>query len=149
MAKFEVATVYFNITVHPEDRYLLGTKRKSMYYVAMAPSFGLRSAPLLSPLLRIWWNGPWLTIMYSWFLASLFGWLPHMGTPCVWPFPDQFRHLSAALFGSLATTLGTERDCEAPGPSPPGKAYIALVEVWFLKQFCKRKELESLIGHLH
>ena len=40
MAKFDVATAYRNIAVHPEDRYLWGMKWKGAYYVDIALSFG-------------------------------------------------------------------------------------------------------------
>ena len=53
MAQFDVATVRCNIADHPEDWYLLG-----VYYVYMALPSGLCSAPFISPLLHIWWNGP-------------------------------------------------------------------------------------------
>lgn len=47
MAKFDVATAYRNIAVHPDDRYLLGMKWRGGYYVDMALPFGLRSAPFI------------------------------------------------------------------------------------------------------
>jgi len=45
MAKFDVEAAYRNIAVHPSDRYLLGMKWRNLYYVDLAPPFGLRSAP--------------------------------------------------------------------------------------------------------
>ena len=53
IAKFDVPAVCRNIADHPEDLYLLGA-----YYVDMALPSGLHSGLCISPLLRIWWNGP-------------------------------------------------------------------------------------------
>ena len=45
MAKFDVASAYRNVAVHPQDRPLLGMVWHGKYYVDMALPFGLRSAP--------------------------------------------------------------------------------------------------------
>ena len=47
MAKFDVEAAYCNIAVHPSDRYLIGMKWRSMFYVDLALPFGLRSAPYI------------------------------------------------------------------------------------------------------
>ena len=47
MAKFDVEAAYRNIAVHPEDRYLLGMKWRSQFFVDLALPFGLRSAPYI------------------------------------------------------------------------------------------------------
>ena len=47
MAKFDVETAYHNLAVHPTDRYLIGMKWRSMFYVDLALPFGLRSAPYI------------------------------------------------------------------------------------------------------
>lgn len=49
MAKFDVATGYYNIAVQPEDWYLLGMKQKGAYYVDMVLPFGLCLAPFIFP----------------------------------------------------------------------------------------------------
>lgn len=45
MAKFDVESSYRNLAVHPSDRYLIGMKWRSMFYVDLTLPFGLRSAP--------------------------------------------------------------------------------------------------------
>ena len=45
--KFDVASAYRNVAVHPQDRHLLGMKWLDKYYVDMAIPFGLRSAPFI------------------------------------------------------------------------------------------------------
>ena len=47
MAKFDVASAYRNVAIHPEDRPLLGMKWRGQYFVDMALPFGLRSAPFI------------------------------------------------------------------------------------------------------
>ena len=47
MAKFDVETAYRNISVHPEDRYLLWMKWRGQFVVDLALPLGLRSAPCI------------------------------------------------------------------------------------------------------
>ena len=44
MAKFDVEATYRNIAIHPSDRFLLGMKWRSKFYVDLALPFGLRPA---------------------------------------------------------------------------------------------------------
>ena len=44
MAKFDVEAAYRNIAIHPSDRFLLGMKWRSKFYVDLALPFGLRPA---------------------------------------------------------------------------------------------------------
>ena len=41
LAKFDVESVYRNVPVHPDDRYLLGTKWRGKYFIDLALPFGL------------------------------------------------------------------------------------------------------------
>ena len=45
MAKFDVASAYCNVAIHPQDHSLLGMRWHGKYYVDMALPFVLRSAP--------------------------------------------------------------------------------------------------------
>ena len=47
MAKFNIEATYRNTAVHPSDRYLLGMRWQSQYYVDLALPFGLHSAPYI------------------------------------------------------------------------------------------------------
>ena len=47
MGKFDIKNAYRNIPVHVDDRRLLGMRWKGKYYVDLALSFGLRSAPAI------------------------------------------------------------------------------------------------------
>ena len=45
LAKFDIQSAYRLVSVHPEDRYLLGMSWNGKIYVDAALPFGLRSAP--------------------------------------------------------------------------------------------------------
>ena len=47
MAKFDVASTYQNVAIHPGDQSLLGMMPHDKYYVDMALPFGLQSAPYI------------------------------------------------------------------------------------------------------
>ena len=47
MAKFDVASVYRNVAIHPDDRPLLGMQWRGQYFVDLVLLFGLRSAPFI------------------------------------------------------------------------------------------------------
>ena len=44
MAKFDVASAYRNVAIHPQDRSLLGMRWRGKYYVDMALPIGLHLA---------------------------------------------------------------------------------------------------------
>ena len=50
MAKFDVASAYRNVAIHPDDRPLLGMQWHGKYFVDMVLLFGLRSASFISNL---------------------------------------------------------------------------------------------------
>ena len=50
MAKFDVASAYWNVAIHPDDRPLLGMQWCGKYFVDMVLLFGLRSASFISNL---------------------------------------------------------------------------------------------------
>ena len=47
MAKFYVLSAYRNISIHPDDRQLLGMFWRDNFYVDLTLPFGLRSAPFI------------------------------------------------------------------------------------------------------
>ena len=47
MAKFNVVSAYRNVTIHPDDRLLLGMKWRGQYFVDLVLPFGLCSAPFI------------------------------------------------------------------------------------------------------
>ena len=166
MAKFDVASAYRIIAVHPQDRYLLGMKWRDSFFVDLALPFGLRSAPFIFSA---------VADMVEWMLVNNHGvdFLRHyldnfltLGPPASSVCADNLRScikLCAELGlplnpdklegpSTCLTILGIELDSvrlQARLPDNKRVRIISLLEAWSTKQFCKRKELESLIGHLH
>ena len=166
MAKFDVASAYRNVAIHPQDRPLLGMKWRDKYYVDMALPFGLRSAPYIFTS---------IADMVEWILTHNYGvdFLRHylddfmtLGPPAS---PVCYYNLQACIqlcpiLGlplhprklegptTCLSILGIELDSmtlQARLPVEKRDRIIALLESWSAKRFCKRRELESLIGQLH
>ena len=166
MAKFDVASAYSNVAIHPQDRPLLGMKWRDKYYVDMALPFGLRSAPYIFTS---------IADMVEWILTHNYGvdFLRHylddfmtLGPPA-----SSVCHYNLQACIQLCSTLGLplhphklegpttclsilgiELDSmtlQARLPVEKRDRIIALLESWSTKRFCKRRELESLIGQLH
>ena len=64
MAKFDVASTYRNVAIHPQDHSLLGVKWRDKYYMDMALPFGLHSAPYIFTS---------ITDMVEWILTHNYG----------------------------------------------------------------------------
>ena len=166
MAKFDVASAYRNVTIHPDDRPLLGMQWRGKYFVDLVLQFGLRSAPFIFTS---------IADLVEWILVHNYGveFLPHylddfftLGPPssllCHFYLPTCVRlceRLGLPLHPdkvegptTCLTILGIELDSDRlQARLPTGKRdrIVALLEQWSTKRFSKRRELESLIGHLH
>ena len=166
LAKFDVASAYRNVAIHPLDRPLLGMKWREQYYVDMALPFGLRSAPYIFTA---------IADMVQWMLTS------HHGVDFLRHYLDDFLTLgppaSSVCYNNLQaciqlcsklglplhpdklegpstclSILGIELDSvrlQARLSIDKRDRIITLLESWSGKRFCTRRELESLIGHLH
>ena len=166
MAKFDVASGYRNVAIHPQDRPLLGMMWRGKYYVDLALPFGLRSAPYIFTA---------IADMVQWMLTHNFGvnFLRHylddflmLGPPAS---PVCYNNLQACIQlcsrlglplhpdklegpSTCLSILGIELDSttlQARLPAEKRERITALLGTWSGKRFCKRRELESLIGHLH
>ena len=166
LAKFDVASAYRNVAVHPLDRPLLGMKWRDKYYVDMALPFGLRSAPYIFTA---------IADAVQWMLTSHHGvdFLRHylddfltMGPPAS---PVCYNNLQACIQlcsklglplhpdklegpSTCLSILGIELDTirlQARLPTDKRERIVTLLKSWSGKRFCRRRELESLIGHLH
>jgi len=166
MAKFDVASAYCNVAIHPQDRPLLGMRWRGKYYVDMALPFGLRSAPYIFTA---------IADVVEWILTHNYGvtFLRHylddfmtLGPPAS---PVCHNNLQAcirlcSILGlplhphklegptTRLSILGIELDSstlQARLPEEKRGRIIALLDTWSARHFCKRRELESLIGHLH
>ena len=47
MAKFDVASAYRNVAIHPDDHPLLGRQWRGQYFVDLVLPFGMLSAPFI------------------------------------------------------------------------------------------------------
>ena len=165
LAKFDVESVYRNVPVHLDDRYLLGMKWQGKYFVNLALPFGLPSAPYIYSS---------IADLLEWILKHNYGvrFLLHylddfhtlgpLNSPvcqrnldiCVrlfaeWGIPPHQEKLEGP--STCLTVLGIELDSIALLARLPKDKFdciAALLESWSLKRYCTRKELESLIGNL-
>ena len=166
MAKFDVEAAYRNIAVHPDDRYLLGMKWRGLFFVDLALPFGLRSAPYIFNLVADMVE--WI-ILNRYNVADLMHYLddfltagPAGSNQCA-----QNLQTSLAVCRSLGlplhpgkcigphtrlVVLGIELDSIEQSARLPAEKLAKLQELihsWRSRRWCTRRQLESLIGHLH
>ena len=159
-------SAYRNIPVHPDDRFSLGMRWRGQFYADLSLPFGLRSAPFI-------FNS--VADMVEWILlhkhclsdllhylddfiaaspAQSFQWasnlniavsvshrlgLPLHANKCVGP-------------ATSMTILGIELDSVNQVAHLPEDKLLALREIihsWMPSHWCRKWELESIIGHLH
>ena len=165
MAKFDIQNAYRIVPVHPEDRHLLGMKWQGDFYVDMFLPFGIRSAPYIFNCIAdlVEWIakqnydvsflmhylddfhtlGPPGSSICQHNLDRSIDCFSKLGIPL---HPDKFEGPSTCL-----TVLGIELDSihlQARLPKDKFDRTSALLEEWFHKRSCKRRDLESLICHL-
>jgi len=166
MAKFDVEAAYRNIAVHPDDRHLLGMKWRGQFFVDLALSFGLRSAPYIFTA---------VADMVEWIIRNNYkvADLMHYLDDFITAGPADSLHCAQNLQTSLAVcrslglplhpdkcigpstrlvVLGIELDSLDQTASLPAEKLMALQELihsWQNRRWCNRRQLESLIGHLH
>lgn len=166
MAKFDVQSAYRNVPVHPSDRYLLGLKWRDSYFVDLVLPFGLRSAPFIFDS---------VASAIEWILSFHFGLsaIEHYLDDFILAGPPQSRLCERQYITAqqVCQELGVPlHDDKCEGPST--KMVILGIEIdsvrqvaclplnklvplqqlihsWQKKRWCNRKQLESLIGHLH
>ena len=166
MAKFDVEAAYRNIAVHPDDRYLLGMKWRGQFFVDLALPFGLRSAPFIfnSVADMVEW-----IILNRYNVADSMHYLDNFLTagPAGTDQCAQNLQTSLAVCRSLGlplhpgkcigpvtclVVLGIELDSIEQSARLPAEKLATLQELiqsWRSRRWCTRRQLESLIGHLH
>ena len=166
MAKFDVEAAYRNIAVHPSDRYLLGLQWRNQFYIDLALPFGLRSAPhIFNSLAEI---VEWI-LVHNYQIPDLLHYLddfitagPPDSSQCALNLRTALRvceslglplHPGKCIGPSpVMTVLGIELDSVAQVARLPDDKLLALrdlVHSWLPRKWCTRRDLESLIGHLH
>ena len=155
-----------NVAVHPEDRYLLGMKWQGQFFMDLALPFGLRSAPFI-------FNS--IADMVEWIIinrynvADLMHYLddfltagPAHSNQCAYNLQTALaicRSLGLPLHpgkcmgpSTCLTVLGIELDSVQQVAHLPAEKLAALknlIQLWWYKRWCTRRQLESLVGHLH
>ena len=166
MAKIDIKHAYRIVPVHPDDYYLLCMKWRDHYFVDRSLPFGLRSAPyifnsladlfewilinnyLVPELLHYLDDyltlGPPASPVCARSLHAIQNAANHIGIPLA---PDKVEGPTTCL-----TFLGIELDSVqmiARLPADKLAELVLLIHQWGHKKYCKRKELESLIGKLN
>ena len=166
MAKFDFEAAYQNIAIHPSDRFLLGMKWRSKFYVDLALPFGLRSAPYIFNCVAelVEW-----ILVNNYEVPDLLHYLDDFITAGPPDSPQCVQNLSTALLvcdrlglplhpgkcmgpTPVLAVLGIELDSLAQVARLPDEKLQALKELihsWLPRKWCFRRELKSLIGHLH
>ena len=161
MAKFDVETAYRNIVVHPCDRYLLGMKWRSRYYVDLALPFGLRSAPYIfnSVADLVEW-----ILQHNYQITDLLHYLDDYITPGPPNSPQCEQNLAIVSSVCMASSPCKGGSyllhgypwhrtgfCEQLARLPQEKldSLLNLLHQWSSNRWCTKRQLQSLIGHLH
>ena len=164
LVKLDLKNAYRIVPVHPDDHHLLGIQWEGKTYVDRALPFGLRSAPKIFSA---------VADMVSWVLhcAGIQHQLHYLDDFLFLGAPDTeegARALAIALEvlrflgilvavhktegpATIITFLGILIDTwsfQLRLPEDKLQRLQALLEVWCIKKAAKRKELESLLGHL-
>ncbi len=164
LAKIDVESAFRNVPVHPHDRHLLGMKWEGCVYIDTVLPFGLRSAPKIFNC---------ITDALQWIAISRgVSYLDHFLDDFITggaPGSSECADNLASLVGTCGilniplaigksegpttciTFLGIEVDTEKLELRLPSEKLVRLqllLKRWINYKFCKKKDLESLVGHL-
>ena len=164
MAKVDIREAYRNISVHPEDRWLLGLSWRGGIFIDTVLPFGLRSAPKIFNAIAdaLEWvaqeNG--VDAIYHYLddflvlgapgsdrcandLATLMKWTTWLGLPVA---QEKVEGPTTVL-----TFLGIEIDSTTFVLRLPEEKLVALktlIAAWRDRRWCRKSELRSLAGKL-
>ena len=165
MAKFDLKAAYRNVPVHPDDRWLLGMMWDDGLYVDTVLPFGLRSAPAIfnavAEALAFVIRGQgviWLDHYLDDFIVvgsprtteCQEGLQIALDTCCRLGFPVADEKTVGPA--TLITFLGIEVDSvgmQLRLPMVKLKKLKELVASWRKRKGCRKRELQSLAGHLN
>ena len=163
LTKFDLKVAYRIVPVHPADHHKLGITREGATFVDRCLPFGLRSAPKIFSAISeslAWVFGCYGLISQVHYLDDFLFLEP----------PGRTSSPIISLVSSICSTLGVPLAVhKTEGPStglkflgivvdsarwelrlPDVKLELiyALIQVWSRRSSCRRKELESFLGHL-
>ena len=165
LVKLDIQSAYRIVLVHPDDRCLLGVKWKGQVFVDCALSFGLRSACKIFTALADaveWVTSQRGALGMAHYLDDYIMW----GAPSSKDCTDSLRIL-LEVCSELGILVASQK-CQGPStclvfigiefdtmsmelrlPEEKLGHLQALITSWRGRKSCQRKELESLVGHLH
>ena len=164
MAKFDLKSAYRQVPVHPDDRWLLGMEWKGQLFVDTALPFGLRSAPVI-------FNAVAEALAHMIRQKGVEELDHYLDDFSIVGCPDSQQcreHLNMALATceeagcpvatektegptTVLTLLGIELDSvqlQLRLPRDKLEKLKKLVANWRKRSGCRKRELESLAGHL-
>ena len=163
MAKFDGESTYRNIPVHPDDRFLLGMRWCGQFYNDLSLPFDLRATPFI-------FNSvadvvEWI-LLHKHSLSDLLHYLddfitagPPQSSQCAYNLNTALsvcHRLELPLHANKCagpatsmTILGIELDSVNKVARLPEDKLLALRELIHSHHWCRKRELESLNGHLH
>ena len=164
LAKFDIASAYRAVPVHPEDRRLLGMKWRGDVFVDEALPFGLRSAPKIFTAVAdalLWVMGRHDVTHAMHYLDDFLILGPPKSANCgralqvslglckVLGFPIAEHKVEgpSSRLSFLGILLDTERGILLLPPEKLGRLKL-LIASWRCRKGCRKRELLSLIGHL-
>ena len=165
LAKLDIQSAYRIVPVHPDDRCLLGVKWKGQVFVDCTLSFGLRSACKIFTALADaveWVASQRGALGVAHYLDDYIMW----GAPSSKDCAESLRILLEVCSelgipvasqkcqgpSTCLVFLGIEFDTMSMELRLPEEKLVrlqALITSWRGRKSCQRKELESLVGHLH
>ena len=161
LSKVDLKDAYRFVPIHPHDVRLLAVSWQGSVYIDRALPFGLRSAPKVFSAISD-------MLAWAFFRQGLSRQVHYLDDFLFLSSPGSISPLPIALgvLGSLGIPVATHK-VEGPSPVltflgiqidtlamelrlPPHKVNSAadLVAAWQSKEYCRRRELESLLGHL-
>ena len=165
MCKVDLQSAYRVVPIHPEDRPLLGVKWDGKVFLDMALPFGLRSAPKIFSALAdaLAWiayqHGVALQIHY---LDDFFMVGPSDSPICKHYYHSflQCCHVLGVPIAmnklvppcTMLTFLGIEIDSarlQCRLPAVKLRRLQSLIATWQGRHSCKKRDLQSLVGHLN
>ena len=169
MAKFDVESAYRNIPVHPDDRFLLSMRWHGQFYIDLSLPFGLHSALYSAFIFNSVADMVEWIFLHKHCLYDLLHYLddfistgPPQSFQCVYNLNTAISvcyqlglplHTNKCVGPATSMTiLGIELDSVNQVARLPEDKLLALRELihsWMPRRWCRKRELESLIGHLH
>ena len=166
LAKFDIESAFRNISIHPSHRYLLGMKWRSKYYVELLLLFGLRSAPgIFNSVADI---VEWI-LKTNYAISELLHYLDDFITAGPVNSPSCTQRLNTAISvvsnlglplhpqkcigpATSLVVLGIELDTVVETVRLPTDKFTAIyntLQQWSSFKWCRKTDLQSLIGLLH